>query len=263
MSFGGVKIGVLRAPGTNCDSETLNAIRNLGAAVDDLRIDRLSSLGDYHGLVIPGGFSYGDRVRSGAIMGKLMMAKFGSILSEFEEEGKPILGICNGFQVLTEAGLLPAIERGRQEMALGKNSSSRFECRWVHLRLENKGRCILTKGMPSVMRLPVAHGEGKIILPPGEEKAYLATLKRADQIVFGYALSDGRPAGGRYPENPNGSIADIAGICNPKGNVLGMMPHPERAFHKYTYPDWTRNTPEGFGDGYLIFKNMLEYAARL
>ncbi len=262
MSFENIRICVLRAPGTNCDSETLHAIRHLGAVADDLRIDRMNGLGDYHGLVIPGGFSYGDRVRSGAIMGKLMMAKFGDILRNFEDERKPILGICNGFQVLAEAGMLPALERGRQEMALGKNSSSRFECRWIHLRLENKGKCIFTKDMPEMLRLPVAHGEGKVIFPPGKEAEYLAALGRSDQVVFSYALGDGRPAGGKYPENPNGSIADIAALCNARGNMLGMMPHPERAFHRYTYPDWTRSTAEGFGDGYRIFKNMLEYAAR-
>ncbi|MCJ2519600.1 MAG: phosphoribosylformylglycinamidine synthase I, partial [Candidatus Thermoplasmatota archaeon] len=254
---------VLRAPGTNCDIETRQAFLDLGATAEVVRIDRLSSLPEYHGLVIPGGFSYGDHVRSGAIMGKVMGKKFGALITAFAEEGKPILGICNGFQVLSEAGLLPGYDSGEAQMALGRNASSGFECRWSYLRMENKGRCVFTKGLPQVVRIPVAHGEGKVIFPPGREEEYLQRLEAGDQMAFRYSTEDGVQADGRYPENPNGSFDDIAGICDSKGTILGMMPHPERAFHRIAYPDWTRTGLEDKGDGYLIFKNMLEYAGSL
>lgn len=261
-SFKGIRICVLRGPGTNCDSETRQAVVELGARADVVRADRLSELADYHGLIIPGGFSYGDHIRSGAIMGKLMVSKFGGLVRKFADGGKPILGICNGFQVLAEAGLLPGFEYGSVEMSLGKNDSSRFECRWSLLRMENRGKAFFVRDIPGLVRLPVAHGEGKVIFPPDKQEEYLERLERGDQIVFRYATNKGLRADGSYPQNPNGSVGDIAGICNPLGNVMGMMPHPERAFHKYTYPEWTRETPEGFGDGYRIFKNMLEYSAQ-
>lgn len=261
-SFKGIRICVLRGPGTNCDSETRQAVVELGAQADVVRVDRFSELADYHGLIIPGGFSYGDHIRSGAIMGKLIVSRFGGLVRKFADEGKPILGICNGFQVLAEAGLLPGFKYGSMEMALGKNDSSHFECRWSHIRMENNGKCVFTKGIPEHVRLPVAHGEGKVIFPPGKEEGFIERLLKEDQVVFRYAMADGTRADKRYPFNPNGSIGDIAGICNPTGNILGMMPHPERAFYRYMYPDWTRETLEGFGDGYRIFKNMLEYSTR-
>ncbi len=260
--YEGLNICVLRGPGTNCDGETRQAILDLGANADVVRINKFSEIEDYHGLVIPGGFSYGDHIRSGAIMGKRIVSEFGDLVREFAEDEKPILGICNGFQVLTEAGLLPGFEYGVVEMALGRNNSSRFECRWTHLKMDNWGNSIFTKDMPEHVRIPVAHGEGKVIFPPGKEKEYLDNLMDGDQIVFQYAKEDGEEAKGEYPQNPNGSILDIAGISNPEGNIMGMMPHPERAFYRYTYPDWTRGNGEGYGDGYWIFNNMLDYATK-
>ncbi|MEE8168403.1 MAG: phosphoribosylformylglycinamidine synthase I [Candidatus Hydrothermarchaeales archaeon] len=260
MSYGDVDICIMRAPGTNCDLETKQAFLELGAKADVVRIDKLASLPKYHGLVIPGGFSYGDHIRSGAIMGKTIKTKFGELLSSFAEEGKPILGICNGFQVLAEAGLLPGLDAGEAQIALGTNSSSKFECRWVYLRMESKG--IFTKEMPKLVRIPVAHGEGKVIFQPGREEEYLDLLEKNNQIAFRYATREGDAAGRQYPENPNGSISDIAGICNPSGTILGMMPHPERAFHRFMYPNWTRSNADEKGDGYYILRNMLEYAKK-
>ncbi len=257
-----IKFCVLRGPGTNCDIETKVSLEHFRCTAEILHINKLikgeRSLLDYHGLVIPGGFSYGDRVRSGAIMGKTLMKKIGNEIKKFVEEEKPILGICNGFQVLVEAGMLPGFKE-EQEVALGTNSSSRFEDRWVYLVNENRGNCIFTRNLKKVLRMPVAHGEGKLILPLGLEEEYLDRLKRNDQIVFRYSYEDGTPALGKYPHNPNGSIFDIAGICDPSGLILGMMPHPERAFHWITYPDWTRKGLKGYGDGYVIFENMVKY----
>lgn len=267
MKVGDIRFIIIRAPGTNCDSETRYAVEFFGCAAEVVHINKLlmgeASLAAYQGMVIPGGFSYGDHIRSGAILGKIIGEKLGAELEEFAEEGKPILGICNGFQVLVEAGLLPGVKGLTKvpEAALGKNTSNRFEDRWVYLRNDNKGKCIFTRGV-KVIRVPVNHGEGKLILPLGREESLLKELAEKDQIVFRYAKGDGSPAKGEYPLNPNSSISDIAGICDSSGIVLGMMPHPEKAFHRITYPDWTRTGLKGMGDGHLIFKNMVEHIRR-
>jgi phosphoribosylformylglycinamidine synthase len=260
-----INICVIRAPGTNCDLETQYALRFFGAKAEIVHINQFvkgkRNLLSYDALVIPGGFSYGDHIRSGAIMGKTLSKRFGEQVVQFAEEGKPILGICNGFQVLVESGLLPGFNGATKqpEIALGKNSSCRFEDRWVYLKNENRGNCIFTKGIKRLVRMPVAHEEGKLILPLKKEREYLRKLEENDQIVFCYARRDGSLAKGKYPENPNGSIADIAGICSPSGTIFGLMPHPERAFHRITYPDWTRTGLEGEGDGFVIFKNLVDY----
>lgn len=258
---------IFRAPGTNCDAETYYALEFFGCMAEVVHINKLLrgevALSNYQGIVIPGGFSYGDHIRSGAILGKIIGEKLGAELEEFSKGGKPILGICNGFQVLVEAGLLPAFNGFTKvpEIALGKNVSNRFEDRWVYLRNENKGKCIFTRGV-KLIRAPVNHGEGKFIPPLGREEEFLQKLEENDQMVFRYAKPDGSPARGEYPANPNSSYSDIAGICDPSGLILGMMPHPEKAFHRITYPDWTRTGLQGMGDGYRIFKNMVEYVKK-
>lgn len=259
---------IFRAPGTNCDAETRHALEFFGCRARVVHVNKLLKrevrLSAFDGVVIPGGFSYGDHIRSGAILGKIVGEKLKAELVEFAAAGKPILGICNGFQVLVEAGLLPAFNGFSDvpEVALGKNLSNRFEDRWVYLRNENRGRCIFTKGL-KLLRMPVNHGEGKLIPPLGKEEEFFERLLENDQLVFRYAKANGSPAGGEYPANPNGSFRDIAGICDPTGVILGMMPHPEKAFHRITYPDWTRTGLQGVGDGYWIFKNMVDYARRL
>ncbi len=248
------EVCVLRAPGTNCDMETAQSIRSLGIEARVVHIKRfmdgLERFSRYDGLVIPGGFSYGDHIRAGALLGKILRERFGEELDDFTLDDKPILGICNGFQILVECGLLPG---DFDSAALGRNTSSKFECRWVHLRRE-KTDCIFTKGMEKIS-LPVAHGEGRFFV---DEKT-LKRIKHRRQIVFNYVMEDGRPCRGEYPWNPNGSIDDIAGICNEKGTTLGLMPHPERAYHIFMHPRWSRERPDSHGDGYRIFKNMVEY----
>jgi len=267
MKVEDIEFCIIRAPGTNCDAETRYSLEFFGCRATVVHVNKFLrgevKLESFHGLVIPGGFSYGDHIRSGAILGKLLRENLGEKLAEFVEEGKPTLGICNGFQVLVEMGVLPGINGLTSEpvAALGKNTSNRFEDRWVYLRNDNKGRCIFTRGI-KLMRVPVNHGEGKLILPLGREKNFLKELVEKDQVVFRYAKADGSPAGGEYPANPNSSISDIAGICDSSGLVLGMMPHPEKAFHRITYPDWTRTGLQGMGDGYWIFKNMVEYVKK-
>jgi phosphoribosylformylglycinamidine synthase len=252
----GYKVAVLRAPGTNCDKETALCVESLGMKAGVVHVKKLlekrSRIADYDGLIIPGGFSFGDHVRAGALFGKILKERFGDTLTEFCEEGKPILGICNGFQVLVEFGILP--EMGINS-ALTTNLSSRFECRWVRLRVE-KNKSLFTKEVPGTISLPVAHGEGRFLV----ESTLLDELKKRGQVVLRYAKENGDAAEGHYPENPNGSLEDIAGVCNPSGLVFGLMPHPERAFYNFTYSNWTRAPrSNSWGDGYLIFKNMIDY----
>jgi len=245
---------ILRAPGTNCDAETKEAVEHFRVKADIVHINELikkeKKLSGYSALVVPGGFSFGDHVRAGALLGGILREKFASELSKFNEEEKPILGICNGFQILAECGIF-------ESTALLPNSSARFEDRWVHLK-KSKSRCIFTKEMPSLARMPIAHGEGRFTA----DGKTIKKIKKQNLIAFRYASEDGKNANGKYPLNPNGSIEDIAGMTNSKGNVLGLMPHPERAFFKFMYPDWTRrksNGAERHGNGYFIFKNMIEH----
>lgn len=264
-----VKTCVLRVGGTNCDWETKVAFEEAGAEAEVLHMKKILEKGinSYHILVIPGGFSYGDYVRAGAIWAKKLASKLGDRLTKFVEEGRLVLGICNGFQVLVESGFLPGFE-GTSEVpqaSLTVNASAKFECRWVHLKYVNNGRCVFTKLIPkeAVLRMPVAHAEGRFILAKDKEEEYLAKLYGGDQVVFRYCDENGKPAEGRYPYNPNGSLHDIAGICNPQGNVFGLMPHPERAYFGWQLPDWTRfDEPPTYGDGMLIFKAAVEYAQR-
>ncbi len=250
------KVAVLRAPGTNCDSETAYCVESLGMKAEVLHVNRFfeeeKNLFDYSGVIIPGGFSYGDHVRAGALLGKRLEKRFADELRRFSDEGRPVLGICNGFQVLVECGLIPG---GETTAALTTNVSSRFECRWVKLMVP-ESHCIFTKGLPKAITLPVAHGEGRFLM---NEKD-VSNLEGGGQVALNYSDEEGGMAEGRYPLNPNGSIHDIAGICSESGSVFGLMPHPERAFHQFQHPDWTRKKGLGtWGDGYRIFKNIVDY----
>jgi len=243
-----VKVIIIRTAGTNCNEETAFAFSRLGAHVDQVHINALISgaqkLGDYHILVLPGGFSYGDDLGSGRILANELRLKLGEDLQQFIRKGKLILGICNGFQVLAKAGILPGLGWSSyrtltdvrsigQESTLFYNDSAKFEDRWVHLKVE--GRCVWTRGMSPQIYLPVAHGEGKFI---PRDKKVLDTLLNNKQIALRYCTPDGgKPS---YPDNPNGSIEDIAGISDTTGRVLGLMPHPERHFLFEQHPFWTR-----------------------
>jgi len=267
----GIKVCILRVAGTNCDLETRVAFEDLGATAHVVHMNRIIDddppLNSYDVLVLPGGFSYGDYVRAGAIWAKEIVAKLGDELRDFVKAGKPVLGICNGFQVLVEAGLLPGFDGPSQfpEAALATNASAEFECRWIRMRHDNLGRCLLTTSLPkhAVLRMPVAHGEGRFTFDKEREEAQLKRLLDNDQLVFTYVAPDGGNAGGEYPHNPNGSFADIAGICNPEGNVLGCMPHPERSFYGWQLPDWQRNGLRLYGDGKLLLESTLNFAKRV
>lgn len=247
-----VKTLVLRADGTNCNEETAYAFRLCGSDVTTAHINELisgtKSLSDYQILAVPGGFAHGDDVASGRILANIIRYRLSSDFAGFIDSGKLVIGICNGFQAIVKAGLLPAFSGfGRQEATLAANDGGYFMDKWVHLKHVNKGKCIFTRGMKNEIFVPVNHGEGKFIAPSN----VISRLEGNDQVVF------------TYDENPNGSMHSIAGICNTEGNVFGLMPHPEKFVSKYTHPYWTRmkSLPEE-GDGLAIFRNAVKYAKK-
>ena len=267
MQSSEAKICILRVGGTNCDAETKRALKNLGVVAEIVHYNELlkkQNLLEYHALVFPGGFAYGDYVRAGVIWAKSIAVKLGSELKRFVEKERPVLGICNGFQVLVEAGLLPDFGGVNEypEAVLAPNVPPGYNCRWTRLKNENNGKCIFTQKIPKgkVLRIPVAHSEGRFLFPREKEKEYLAKLYDNDQLVFRYCKADGSYAQGEYPANPNGAFHDIAGVCNASGTIFGLMPHPERAFYGWQLPDWTGKEalPE-FGDGRLVLESVIDF----
>ena len=265
-----IKACILRVGGTNCDAETQRAFQELGAQAEVLHVNELikrRNLLDYSVLVFPGGFSFGDYVRAGAILARGLSAKVGKEIKAFVEDGRPVLGICNGFQVLVEYGLLPGFEgiSAYPEAALAANIPQGYNCRWVYLKQENKGRCIFTSKIPkgTVLKIPVAHSEGRFLFPREKQQKLLEQLYDNDMLVLRYCSKNGDYAEGKYPTNPNGSFHDIAGVCNRDGTIFGLMPHPERALYWWQQPDWTRQTrmPE-YGDGKLIFESLIDHLAK-
>jgi len=265
-----INVCIMRVGGTNCDEETRRAFLDLKVNANVYHLNEIvkkSLLSEAHILVIPGGFSYGDYVRAGAILARKIISKLGKDLKRFIEDEKPILGICNGFQVLVEAGLLPGFngDQFTPQASLATNVPTGYRCQWVFLRNENRGNCVFTCKIPygSVLRIPIAHAEGRFIFPKNLEDEYLKRLYDGDQIVFRYCDEAGEPADGVYPINPNGSFHDIAGICSPNGVIFGLMPHPERAYYGWQKPDWTREgKPPKYADGRLIFESVIDYILR-
>jgi len=254
-----VKTIVLRTAGSNCDYETVHAFQHLGSEVSLVHINQIiagkTRLSDFQILAIPGGFTYGDDISAGKILANELKNKLTDQLETFVRAGKLIIGICNGFQVLVKAGLLPEIsfKNGKQEVTLTNNDSGKFEDRWIYLKPISE-KCVFTRGIETIVYYPVAHAEGKFI---PKDDSVLQRLKANDQIVFQYTNPNGDLAD--YPWNPNGSIENIAGICDPSGRVFGLMPHPERHFHPTHHPRWTREGLQKQADGVMIFKNAVEY----
>jgi len=252
-----VRALILRAAGTNCDCETQYAFEKVGAQAERVHINRLienpQRLAEYQVLCIPGGFTYGDDIAAGRILANQLRQRLGEELTRFQQAGKLILGICNGFQVLVKLGMLPGLDGlGRQQCTLSANDSNRYEDRWVYLAVEDSPS-VFTQGGGRIY-LPVAHGEGKFV--PADESVQ-AELGRRRLVVFRYVDAIGRR--GDYPVNPNGSVDDVAGICDPSGRVLGLMPHPERHLEPYHHPRWTREGLKPEGDGVAIFRNAVHF----
>jgi phosphoribosylformylglycinamidine synthase I len=248
-----VRTLILRAPGTNCDVETSFAFEQAGAIVSSAHVNELvrkeKRIADYQILVFPGGFTYGDDISAGKILANEIKLKLGDDIQRFVGEGGLILGICNGFQVLVKAGILPQPDDVSQKLTLSNNDSSRFECRWVYLSVDKQSPCVFTKNISSLY-LPIAHGEGKVMAEP---KA-LAGLK----VVLRYADEKGKVSAD-YPYNPNGSADSIAGICDASGRIFALMPHPERFLRWTQHPRWFREANRERGDGFAIFKNAVEW----
>jgi len=265
-----VKSIVLSGNGTNCEMEMAHGCKLGGSdEVDIVHISELihglRRLDSYHFLNLPGGFLDGDDLggaKAGANRIKYARIKNTSErlydqLLKFIEEGKPILGICNGFQLMVKAGLLPGFDRDfeTQTVTVTYNDSGRFEDRWVHLKINPRSPCIFTKGMERVY-LPVRHGEGKFI--PRDE-VILKGLHEDGLVVAQYSDENFQQPTMTYPLNPNGSIDAIAGICDESGRLFGMMPHPEAYLYYTNHPRWTRERLPEEGEGVLFFRNAINY----
>ncbi len=265
-------LAILSIEGTNCDDELREAFATLGARPEIVHLKQLEGrdvvpeerrrLSDYQALFVPGGFSAGDYVRAGAILAARMRASIGPELEEFVRSGRVVGGICNGFQVMTELGLLPGRPDGRlgtPTAALMTNDSGHFECRPTFVAW-NGGAFPALRGVPKGTRFlfPSAHAEGKLVLGSEELRR---SVEQGGQVLFRWVSPDGSPV--RYPWNPNGSEGNIAGLTSVEGNVFGLMPHPERSFFRAQAPDWTRTgSAAGFGDGHRFLDAVLSYVER-
>jgi len=270
-----IKALVLTGYGLNCDYEKDFSLKKAGA--DSYRVhfndlileknkDPEAGLENYHILVFGGGFSWADDHGAGVVMAARLRYSIGEKIEEFVRRGKLVIGICNGFQALVNLGLLPGFDgdyRSRK-VALIHNDSGNFVDTWVKLQAVNDSACIFTRGISSI-ELPVRHGEGKFYAP----KDTIDRLIRENQVVLRYADNDGRPAENKWPFNPNGSIYDIAGICDSTGRVFGIMPHPEAYNHYTNHPEWVlkrekmsrvnKSIEKEEGEGVSIFRNAVEY----
>ena len=255
-----VKAIVLRAAGINCDVETEFALQNAGAETERIHINRLTEnaaiLGDYQILIFPGGFSYGDDVAAGKILANQIVHHLAPAIRQFINDGKLVLGICNGFQVLVKTGILPGIENGEIStknplVSITDNDSGRFEDRWVYLQPGTE-RCVFINADQRIY-LPIAHGEGKVVT---KDTQTLERLKSEGHVAFRYVDADGNQ--GPFPVNPNGATDSIAALTDSTGRVLGLMPHPERFIHRSQHPHWTR-LQNGSADGMTIFNNAVRY----
>jgi phosphoribosylformylglycinamidine synthase I len=283
---------ILQAYGSNRDFDVMEALTLAGAEACGIPLNELRNkktlFSEYRMIVVPGGFSYGDALGAGKLLALDLASYFEEEISMFVDSGKPVIGICNGFQALLKSGILPgrdvivsktpvpatqspheqefsvrekvaASRRGvtRNDMSatLTFNAQGHFECRWVTLAPVSQ-TCIWTRNLIDAIECPIAHGEGNFQI---SSSFPLSTFVEHDQIALTYVYPDGAPANGEYPFNPNGSLLDIAGICNLQGNVLGLMPHPENHVHAHQHPQWTRGV-QGHS-GLKLFENGVKYAS--
>lgn len=241
---------VLMAPGTNRHRDMAFAWELAGADVDVVDVVDLPTESDRleraQVIAVAGGFSYADALGSGRVFADQLVHRVGDLLTQRIAAGTPVIGVCNGFQVLVRTGLLPGVGAA----SLAENSHGRFECRWVHLAPVST-HCIWTHDLPSIVTMPVAHGEGRFLTDA------LDTLVANDQVAFRYVTADGAPAHGVHPHNPNGSVGDIAGVCDTTGLVLGMMPHPEN--HVTARQGRSGSTCGEAGLALSLFRNGVEH----
>ncbi len=263
------RVLVLRSPGANCDEETAHAFALAGGVPERWHINRIletpARLTDYQVLCIPGGFSFGDDIGAGRILGNQLQHHLADALEAFRAAGKLILGICNGFQVLLKTNLLVPADKNGLAATLAPNDSGRFEARWVRLDVA-PGNCVFLNGIGE-MELPVAHGEGRFAV---RDANAFATMQKEGRFVLRYKLAEtliqhsalhtphsALDPSVPYPDNPNGAAGDVAGICDATGRVLGLMPHPERFVDPTQHPRWTRLPARESGDGIRVFQNAV------
>ena len=271
---GNVRVAVLFGFGINCDRETAAVFDMVGGISERLHVNNLvqgnRSLEEFDILAVPGGFSFGDHLGSGRLLGNRLRFALREQLQKFVSSGKPIIGICNGFQALVKTGLLPGPENASlepdliQRASLTLNNTGRYEDRWVTLEFDSQSPCIWTKGIQRI-ECPVRHGEGRFVMPTNSELDRLSTnhqltVRYVDPSTeSGAGLSDDLLP---FPLSPNGSMRNIAGICDPTGLVFGLMPHPEAFYTMWLHPEHTSmklNEDEWEGAGLQIFRNAVEY----
>jgi phosphoribosylformylglycinamidine synthase len=260
------RVCVLRAPGTNCDHETAFAFEKCGAKVERLHLFRIleqpQRLASFQILCIPGGFSYGDDVGAGVVFANQLKTQLSEAIGEFLQRDTLTLGICNGFQVLLKAGILPGgaadwTNGGAQESTLTWNANGRYTDLWVTLKSHSSTNVFL-RGVDT-FACPIAHGEGRLTLA---DPAVLSRWESRQQVALRYtdpADSTSNSQTAAFPINPNGSFSNIAGLSDPSGRVLGLMPHPERFLFATQHPQWTRLGLTGEGAGFQIFRNGVDY----
>ena len=260
-------VAVLSGFGINCETETMAVFEMAGASSERVHVNRLVngelSLSNYDIMAIPGGFSFGDHLGSGRLMGNRLRFGLRSQVREFVKAGKPVIGICNGFQVLVKMGLLPGDEDVSliQTASLALNDSGHYEDRWVTLEIDQNSPCIWTKGIKR-MRVPVRHGEGKFVT---DNRPLMDEWEDKGQIAVRYVDPDSEyPSLSRnvlpYPTSPNQSWRNIAGVCDPSGLVFGLMPHPEANHSTWLGATWTReDVNHGEGEGMALFRNAVNY----
>ena len=255
MSNAKPNVLVLRAPGTNCDVETAYAFELAGAEAERIHINRLledPALADrFQILCFPGGFSFGDDVASGRILAATIRHHLADAIRAFRDAGKLILGICNGFQILIKSGILIDEDRNGLRATLTWNKSGIYTDRWARLTVDGR-KCVFLRGVEELY-LPVVHAEGRFA---ARSEAVLDELEKAGRLALRYLPED----------NPNGAARNVAGVCDETGRVFGLMPHPERHIDATQHPRWTRLAPNGraakpetAGDGFVLFKNAVEY----
>ncbi|MCX8123290.1 MAG: phosphoribosylformylglycinamidine synthase I [Spirochaetes bacterium] len=260
---------ILTGYGINCDEETRFAFALAGAEativhINDI-IENTSILNNYQIFAFPGGFSYGDDTGSGKALANKIKNNLSDEMYAFLQRDTLMIGICNGFQVMVNLGIVPGLTLpfGKVEVSLEHNATFRFQCRWIDLKINPNSNCVFTKGI-DMLHIPVAHGEGNFVAPQN----IIDALTKNNQIIMQYSKPDGTLAHGQFPYNPNGSMLDIAAICDTTGRIMGMMPHPERHIYFMQRDDWTylreeykRNKTDMpvYGEGLKIFKNAVEY----
>lgn len=261
-----VRTLIITGFGLNCEKETKEAFEMCGAQADLVHLNDLlsgkSSLNNYQILAFIGGFSFGDHLGAGTVFANRIKFQLKEELEKFVADGKLIIGICNGFQTLSRLGLVPALDEEYfiQEAALAQNDSSLFRDDWVYLKVDPESPCVFTKSIDQV-RLPIRHGEGKFVA----DDQVLERIEKGNQVVLRYCTADG-DISCDFPDNPNGSLNSIAGICDPTGRIFGLMPHPEAFLSPFNAPDWgtkkLNNALPEDGEGVVFFQNAVEYAEK-